>query len=187
MSLKNSEKHSILFIGSQIALTPENPGPVAVNIDSLTREEVQQILFNVRMGILSTEYDISLLEKRLGFKTEIKTEVRTVPKKIESIKKDTDLKKLLAKKIGVVKKEASELEVSDLRKLIDLEQSGKNRKSLVPFLGEMYSLHVEQVASKLDSLGKNSEKDELSAQSFLDDLPDVIESDGIEVDIPLSD
>ena len=183
LALKDSEKHSMLFIGKQIALTPENPGPIAININSLSREEVQQVLFNVRMGILSTEFDLSLLEKRLG----LKAEVKAIPKKTESTKKDTDLKKLLAKKIGVVKKEASELAVSDLRKLIDLEQSGKNRKSLVPFLSEMYSLHADQVASKLESLEKNSEKDELTAQSFLDDLPDVIESDSIEVDVPLSD
>ena len=197
LSLKNLEKHSILFIGSQLALTPENPGPVLVDVDSLSQKEAYQILLNIRRGVLCTTDTLGVLEKR----AEVVEAVQSVNPAIAPAsatptptssnlspkKKAIALKKLLAKKIPVVKKEASELSVSDLRELIEIEKSGKNRKSLVPFLSQLYSTHVDQVATKLESLEKNSEKNELTAQTFLDDLPDVIESDKVEVEVPLSD
>ena len=62
LALKDVDRHSMLFIGSQIVLTPDNPGPIAVNLDSLTKEEARQILLSVRMGVLSTEFNLEILE-----------------------------------------------------------------------------------------------------------------------------
>ena len=42
-------------------------------------------------------------------------------------------------------------------------------------------------AHNLKNIEDNSEKQGLTAQTFLDDLPDVVESEGKEVEIPLSD
>ena len=95
------------------------------------------------------------------------------------------LKKILAKKIKVIKSEAANLSVSDLRKLIDIERSNKNRKGLLPVLIEMFASHTDQVAENLKKVEDNSEKQGLSPQTFLDDLPDVVELEGKEVEIPL--
>ena len=193
LALKDLEKHSILFIGKQISLTPENPGPVLIDIDSLTEKEAKQVLFNVRMGILSTEYDTALLEERLGLNKveEPSQDQISTPKEATPLtsprKREVRLKKILAKKINVIKKEASNLSVSELRELIELERTYKNRKSLLPFLVEMYGSHTDEVAQNLKAIEDNSEKQGLSPQTFLDDLPDVVESEGKEVEIPLSD
>jgi len=193
LALKDVDKHSMLFIGSHIVLTPENPGPIAVNLDSLTKQEAEQILFNIRMGVLSTEFNLEILEKIASTKTEAQqgvfTPVKAVASKVETEltprKKEVILKKILAKKINVIKREASSLPVSDLRKLIDIERSNKNRKGLLPVLIEMFASHTDQVTENLKKIEDNSEKQGLSPQTFLDDLPDVVELDEKEVEIPL--
>ena len=197
LALKDVDKHSMLFIGSQIVLTPDNPGPVVVNLDSLTKEEAQQILFNIKLGVLSTELDLfesAALEKRaeIGLVSQEATvsPVKKATKKSDDTelsprKKEVMLKKILAKKINVIKSEAATLPVSDLRKLIDIERSNKNRKGLLPVLIEMFASHTDQVTENLKKIEDNSEKQGLSPQTFLDDLPDVVELDEKEVDIPL--
>jgi len=150
------------------------------------------VLINIKRGVLRTEDSLGFLEKRVDLGVVAQPQVTPASVKpplqvVSPNKKNVMLRKLLAKKIVVVKREAANLPVADLRKLIELEMSSKNRKSLVPFLSELYSTHTDQVVSKLESLGKNSEKNELTAQTFLDDLHDVIESEKIEVEVPLSD
>ena len=58
---------------------------------------------------------------------------------------------------------------------MELEQKGKNRKSVINFLDGLYATHTEQVAETLKSMQNNSEKESLDTQTFLDDLPDVLE------------
>ena len=55
LALQNLERHSMLFVGSKIVLTPENPGPILIDIDSLTKEEAYQVLYNIRMGVLTSK------------------------------------------------------------------------------------------------------------------------------------
>ena len=123
LALQNLERHSMLFVGSKIVLTPENPGPILIDIDSLTKEEAYQVLYNIRMGVLTSKDNLSALEKKL--------DVQAVPAPVitnnKSNKKEIELNKLLAKRIATIKKEVSDFNVSDLKKVIDLEKSKKNR------------------------------------------------------------
>ena len=100
---------------------------------------------------------------------------------------DPELKKLLNKRVNTIKKEAKELSVADLRKTLELEKNGKDRKSVVSFLEELYAKHAEEVTEKLKSMQNNSEKEGLDAQTFLDDLPDVVESNEEEIEFTLPD
>ena len=181
--LGNLEKYSMLFIGSQIALTPENPGPVVISVEDLSQKEAYQVLFNIQMGALSTNDNLDFLREKIGGK---QTSTPVVPTKTIK-KKEVEFKKLLAKRITTVKSEVSQLNISDLKKIMELERLGKNRKKLVSFFDELYSSHTEQVATKLRTIENNSKKDGLTPQSFLDDLPDVLELEQEEVEIPLPD
>ena len=181
VSLANLEKHSMLFIGS-VSLTSENPGPVTVDVDALTKEEAFQVLFNIQKGVLSATGDIETLQSKLNIEEAApKVKVPVVDEK------DNKFKKILSKRVNTIKKEVVSLNVSDLRKVIDLEKSGKNRKSLVSFLDGLQETHTEQVAEKLKSMQNNSEKEGLDTQTFLDDLPDVIDLGEEEVEFTLPD
>ena len=70
---------------------------------------------------------------------------------------------------------------------MELEKNGKNRKTVNAFLDGLYLTHTEQVAEKLKSMQNNSEKQELDTQTFLDDLPDVLELEEEEVEFTLPD
>ena len=181
VSLANLERHSMLFIGS-ISLTSENPGPVTVDVDSLSKEEAYQVLFNIKRGILSTDSSMDALEKKLSVET---TPVQVAPTAVEEI--NPELKKLLNKRVNTIKKEAKELSVANLRKTLELEKNGKDRKSVVSFLEELYAKHAKEVTEKLKSMQNNSEKEGLDAQTFLDDLPDVVESNEEEIEFTLPD
>ena len=181
VSLANLERHSMLFIGS-VSLTSENPGPVSLDVDSLTKEEAYQFLFNIKRGVLSVTGDLNLLQNKLSIE-------KVVPKiKVPVVdEKDVELKKILSKRVNTIKKEVSGISISDLRKIMELEEEGKNRKSLNAFFGGLYATHTEQVAEKLKSMQNNSEKKELDAQTFLDDLPDVLELEEEEIEFTLPD
>ncbi len=181
VSLANLERHSMLFIGS-ISLTSENPGPVPIDVDSLSKKEALQVMFNIRKGVLSATGDLDVLYDKL--KVEETAPVAKVPVVNE---KDVELKKILSKRVNTIKKEVSGLNVSDLRKIMELEKNGKNRKTVNAFLDGLYLTHTEQVAEKLKSMQNNSEKQELDTQTFLDDLPDVLELEEEEVEFTLPD
>lgn len=181
VSLANLERHSMLFIGS-VSLTSENPGPVTLDVDTLTKEEAFQVLFNIKKGVLSATGDLETLQSKLNIEQaapKIKVPVAD--------EKDDKLKKILSKRVNTIKKEVRDLNVSDLRKVMELEKEGKNRKSVNSFLEGLYATHAEQVAEKLKSMQNSSEKEGLDAQTFLDDLPDVLELEEEEVEFTLPD
>jgi len=181
VSLANLEKHSMLFIGS-VSLTSENPGPVTLDVDALTKEEAFQVLFNIKKGVLSATGDLNPLQSKLNVEQK-PVEAKQVVEK----KKDSKLTKLLSKSIATVKREASDLSPADLRKLLDLEQNNKNRKGLIGFLTNLNSRHTDEVAENLEKIKENSDKEGLTAQTFLDDLPDVLELEQEEVEFTLPD
>jgi viroplasmin and RNaseH domain-containing protein len=179
VSLANLERHSMLFIGS-ISLTSENPGPVSIDVDALTKEEAFQVLFNIQKGVLSATGGLENLQSKLN--------IEEVVAKIEAPvvdEKETILKKILSRRVNTIKKETAVLNISDLKKVMALEKNGKNRKSVVVFLDGLYATHAEQVAEKLKSMQNNSEKEGLDAQTFLDDLPSVLELEEEEVEFTL--
>ena len=106
VSLANLERHSMLFIGSSISLTPENPGPIFVNVNSLTNKEASQIMFNIRKGVLSTTGSLEDLHRKLNISA-VQTPAPAVIKKPVKDDKGIEFRKILAKKIGTIKKEVS--------------------------------------------------------------------------------
>ena len=185
ISLANLERHSILFIGSSISLTPENPGPVFVDVGSLTEVEASQVMFNIRKGVLSATGSLDDLRGKLN----APAVQRSTPPAKKPVKdnRGVEFRKILAKKIGTIKKEVSGFSVSDLKKLMDLEKKGKNRKRLNAYLGGLYQTHTEQVAKRIKSAQDNSGKAGLDTQTFLDDLPNVVESGEEKVEFTLPD
>ena len=181
VSLANLERHSMLFIGS-FSLTAENPGPITMDIEALTREEAYQVMFNIRKGVLFAEGDLDLLQSKLNTTTTSTKIEAPVVNKI-----DAKLKKILSKRVSTIKKETVDLNISDLRKVMELEKEGKNRKTVVNFLDGLHATHTEQVAEKLKSMQNSSEKEGLDTQTFLDDLPDVLELKQEEVEFTLPD
>ncbi|MAE81947.1 MAG: hypothetical protein CMB80_04370 [Flammeovirgaceae bacterium] len=179
ISLANLERHSMLFIGS-ISLTPENPGPICVDVQSLSEKEAFQMMYNIKKGILSVTGDLVPLRNKLAPEKEISGA-------IETVEKDSNLMKLLNKKIATVRREASDLTPSEQRKLLELEKSHKNRKGLVGFLTNLQSRHLDEVSKNLEKVKENSDKEGLTAQTFLDDLPDVLELEQEEVELTLPD
>jgi len=186
ISLANLERHSILFIGSSISLTPENPGPVFVDVGSLTEKEASQVMFNIHKGVLSATGSLDDLRGKLNIQT-VRTPTPAAVKKPVKDNRGIEFRKILAKKIGTIKKEVSGFSVSDLRKLMDLEKKGKNRKRLNAYLGGLYQTHTEQVAKRIKSAQDNSGKAGLDTQTFLDDLPNVVESGEEKVEFTLPD
>jgi len=179
VALKNLERHSMLFVGDLLTLTPDKPGPVNVDVGSLTKQEAFQILFNIKRGVLSTDDDLSALEGKLNIPPPGMQEKGPVGNP------DLELKSLLSKSVNTVKKEASNLSIGKLRKLIEMEASSKKRKSLLAFLNNLNASHQKEVTSKIELAEKGPGREDLSPQVFLDDLPDVVESEEEDIDIPL--
>jgi hypothetical protein len=181
VSLANLEKHSMLFIGS-ISLTSENPGPVVIDVETLTKEEAFQVFFNIRKGVLSATGDLASLQGKMN--------TEKIVQQIETpvvSGKDVILKKILSKRINTIKKEAAPLDIGDLKKILIFEKEGKNRKSVINFLDGLWVTHTEQVAEKIKSMQNSSEKEGLDTQTFLDDLPNVVELEQEEVEFTLPD
>ena len=93
VSLANLERHSMLFIGSCISLTPENPGPVFIDVGELTQKEASQVMFNIRKGVLKATGDMSSLRNKLDIQTPVSTPA-PVAKKLAVKKKDVEFKKI---------------------------------------------------------------------------------------------
>ena len=144
ITLANPDRVPMCFIGPY-RLTFENPGPVDVVIDTLGPAEKQQLLFNLQRGVLATREreEIHLL---------LPTAQPAKPVKPAPTPEENDaqeLGKLLKKSVASVKKEAAGLRLAQVRRMLDIEEQGKNRKGLTKFFNELISKHQQEVMEKL--------------------------------------
>lgn len=203
VALADRDKQSMLFLGEPLNFTYDTPGPVTVNLDELSPTQKNQLMYNCRIGALAVSDKDALLEACAAlpaaspaFTTghEQPVQKQEPPKDaMRAAEEDLDkLKELLDAHHSTVKKNVVGLRPAQLRSLLELEQSGKKRKSVLKFLEEVVAKHADSVTSQLAEEGDLMDaprnavfQADPGARST--QITDVIESDEEEVTLIPSD
>jgi hypothetical protein len=187
VALANKDRQSMLFLGEPLNFSYDEPGPIEVELGELTEAQKNQLFYNWRQGVLSVS-DESQLEEVCNT-APAATKSFVTPKELPMARSPKDavqqiddskkvLRKLLSKRIGTIKKEVSQMTISQVRDIIELENEWKKRKGLLKFLDELIGKHekdvtqrvgVEEVGDSTFPVGVKRDK--------LDQIMDVIESD----------
>lgn len=179
----NQEKRvGFLSIGKTV-FTFDDPGPKDVNLESATQVEIGQLVYNGRKGVLLVEDPdklLSLVEEAAPIAKEEKKEEVKQDKKEDIIEEENKkLRKILKKSVSSVKKSSVDLTTGQIRRMKNLESSGKNRKSLLSFFNEILDKHSKTVTNTVgneDVEGKYFHQSISSPQ-----VSEVIEDSGYEV------
>jgi hypothetical protein len=186
----NTDKQSFCTIGTYSFTWGQTTHDV--DIDALTPELRKQFLYNLKRGVLTSEgkaiEELSEAEAQPA-SVEIPVKVPRAPQPImsdtERLKEDLkSLRSLLNLNISSIKAEAINFRVARLRKLLELERTGKNRKGLVAFLDDILEDHnstVLEVIGDNDVIGQHSE-DPIAAST---QVTDIVESDEEELTLSL--
>lgn len=169
-----------------------------IDVDQMPDEYKKQLLYNVNRGVLLTEDRQGLAalagamqpvtpvpQEQVPIQYQKVAQVVSTPVK-DPIKEDLKpLRTLLRQTVTTVKKEATTLSPGRLRKLLELEEDSKNRKSVVSFLKERLKQHEKAVAARV---GAPDEKDEYKLLGALAKDPlrstqvsDIVESEEVQV------
>lgn len=148
----NTDRHPMCFVGKYMFNFNE-PGPVKIKVDKLSKNEINQFVYNYRCGILSIENVDELLNNAAGlpatsnkFKTSKEAPIQQKIPSRDIIEQDeSTLKKLLREKIEDIKDTVAVMSPSKIRKLIELENSTKKRKKLLKYLQEILEQHTNSV------------------------------------------
>ena len=159
--LANREQISMLYFGKELGFTYDDPGPKDVDIDSLSKDLKNQLLYNCRKGALTCS-DLTTLQKACeGLPaasqkftlpaekpvTEVKSVMDLMAEKAEADK--TELRSLLKEKIGVIRARTATLPLPHLKILLSLEKDWKARKAVVALLEELVAKHTKSVVELL--------------------------------------
>lgn len=125
-----------------------------VDWEGLDEELKKQFLYNARRGTLKTDEPDKLKDIVEAAPKPAFVPANVVPLQQPQIQEAPDpieedlktLKALLKKSVSTIKKESRDFRVARLRKLLELEEDGKNRKSLVGFLQERLDVHQAGVS-----------------------------------------
>ncbi len=195
----DEERGSMVQIGN-MRFTFLDPGPKEVDLYQLDKPRLNQLLYNLRKGVLRTndkeemrellELTDQLPASRRLYSTpeEVPIDNNTPPKfevdkaflKIEE--EERQIKKLLRGKVEVIQKDLVDLTSSQLRKLVDLEVLGKARASVIKFAEDLIvkeQLRVQQVVGTTPMNAAQNQEDLTRGlkRVNLDNLTDVVESD----------
>jgi hypothetical protein len=184
------DRGAFCFIG-QHAFTFGEPGPKEIDIEDLSPEEKKQLLYNLRRGVLIADDPdiVNRLAEPSNYATPDERPIeRDKPIQItslspqEAIEKDLEeLKTLLKGKVATIKRQASDLRPARARKLLELERSGKSRKSVISFLEKLTSNHASMVTEKISE--ELVPKDRVQVTQLSTQLTDIVESEEEEVTI----
>jgi len=160
--LRDPDKVGFIIVAGN-TFTYDEPGPHEIDVESLPLDQRNQLLYNCRRRVLACsepEELVKLCEAVMpaakSYATPAEKPVKaTQPPQIDEVVDpfEEDLKQLRAMlQLGVnkIKKQAKDLPVGRVRKLLELEANRKNRKSLKAFLNDILAKHAEGV---LDSVG----------------------------------
>lgn len=152
--LADKEKVGWIMIGKNI-FTFDDPGPKEIDLKTTPLSERNQLLYNCRRGILACG-DPDLLLKSCqdvwsaskGFATP--NEVPAKPQKRleidEVLEKDNQtLKDILTGSVATIKRKAADLPPAKIRKLVEFEIVGKNRKGVKTLCNEILTTHANEV------------------------------------------
>lgn len=195
--LANPDRAGFCKIGDHL-FTFDVPGPADVDVSKLSPEELSQFLYNYRRGVLACNDPDELTRVCEGSWSAAKSystpaERPLAPDKsplledvVDPIREDLkELKALLQKGVNTVKREVRDLPVGRVRKLVELEIAGKNRKSLKAFLNELLAKHAKGV---LGSVGDEDAGDSLAGVKPLGSkqVTDVVDSEVEQVQVVLN-
>jgi len=190
----NEEKTSILAIGGH-HFTFADPGPVDIDIENMTKRELNQLVYNLRRQMLTTTEDMTrLLEltKQLPASSKSFQTPEEQPMKIAEgvldphgrLEEDTkELKKILRGTTEQVLAASVDLSPARVRKLLDIELHQKKRAAVISHLERMVQTHTNRVSQTVGTeqpakTQKDLVKKGLSATGInLDNIGDVVESE----------
>jgi len=198
IALADRNKQSMFHIDEVLHLTYDSPGPVEVDISSLPDQAKQQLLYNLRRGVLATDtpellIDVTPLE---GIVAKSYATPHERPITATEPIKDTEqlaeaqvkeLKKLLKKTVPTIQAAMAQLRPGQMQALIELEKQGKSRKRLLETLEKQYAKYCQGVAEAIGGVDLMESDDALrQAQKALREgvstnVSDVVESESEEV------
>ena len=196
----NETRASMVQIDTHF-LTFRNPGPVDIDLDKLDKSRLNQLLYNIRKGVIvkppedemhkllaltnqlpaASNRFVTPEENKLN--NEDSSRLMTLSRMAEE---EDKLKKVLKGNIDTVKKEVGTMSLSQVRKVLDIEVHTRNRPSLVKWLDTLVQSHTNQVTRDLYAKPSN---DQVKNQSDLvkkglgngivdlDNIGDIVESD----------
>lgn len=194
----NKDKYGMLFLDGFAPLTFDEPGPLEVTVKELTSRQVKQLNYNLLRGAIIVD-DPNELKKynEILEPVIIPSATKTIAKNqdISEMMKEqeSELVKLLTKTISTIKKSVPALKGSELREILRLEKSGKNRKSLVGFLDEANKANTETVSAVVGKtpidLEEHSKlvKGGLGLAKYSKNVSDVVDSEVEEVTLKTTD
>lgn len=156
--LREDGRVGFLIVGG-CCFTIDTPGPFEIDVKALPPVERARLLYECRRGALACSEPKALIKicepivpafKAYTTPAERPIDTAKVPNledEKERIEEDLkDLRALLRETIPSIKKAASEMSASRVRKLLELEEKGKNRKGLKAFLGDLVKRGGDEVA-----------------------------------------
>ena len=164
-----------------------------VSVVGLPEDLAKQLLYNVRRGTLRTDdmealkhlADVPVATPSLMPAAAIPIRTEDVTDNMESTidKNRKALKKVLTGTIPSVKKESAEFRLGSIRKLLELEKEGKNRKKLIAFFEARMTAHTQEVTDAKG--GEDLEATDAIQSALLStQLTDIVVSEEEEVIVP---
>lgn len=188
--LLNKDEHGMCFIGSHM-FNFDNPGPIQLDVNQLSTQELNQFVYNYRQGILFVENADELLQKAKNLPAasnkfvtakERPVQQKTEPRDIIE-QEELTFRKLLRGKIGDIKDTVAVMSPAKVRKLVELEKETKNRKKLLGYLQGILDEHTLAVTKKVgtEDAAMFAPADLGLESRYLENVSKVVESDITEV------
>jgi len=186
---------------TNIHLSFESNEYLNIDLSNLTRPHQEILWLNVANGVLDTP-DVKELEDVLFPKKE---EVVSPPvvlnrgkQAVESVEKAKKVKELLANNVATIRKSLPQLNLANLNMVYNLEQHGKNRKTILNLVKECKKKLIEKeeknVSDIVNTVSKGGNNNYLKHQLFkgrekayLDNITDIEESEEHEIIIHIGE
>jgi len=161
--LANKNRVGWLMVGQNM-FTFDDPGPKEIDITRLSVLEQNQLLYNCQRGALACSDPDTLINVCHGVHQQQSpstsdsaptrsiavTPTETRMSLYEAIEQeDARLKTVLEENVLSIKKQMGDFSTAQLRKLLSMENQGKQRKGVISLLNEMLNKHASEVASKV--------------------------------------
>lgn len=152
----NTDEYGMCFIG-QYSFNFENPGPIQMDIDKLSNNELNQLVYNHRRGVLYINNIDELMSKASNLPANSSKFSTTAEKPVQQKMEPRDIieqeelvfRKLLRGKIEDIKDTVAVMSPAKIKKLVELEKITKNRKKLLTYLQGILDEHTTAVMKKV--------------------------------------
>ena len=157
VSLVDRDKVSMIFLGDPLNFTYDTPGPVTVELESLSEAQKNQLIYNWRRGVLMVDNPEELksacemlpaASPKFSTPTEQpigkpKDPIVTMAEEAETTR--AKLRALLKEKMPVIKAQVAHMPVNRVKLLLALEQKWKKRKAVISMFEELINKHAQTV------------------------------------------